>query len=167
MLKTSVKRKQLFVDRHVQGALLVRAVLYWIACLVTVTIAVIVWRILTGPARPFYTHFDDLWFQYSPAIIATLLLLPFVIFDTMQLSNKFVGPLLRLRRSMNRLAKGEHVSPIHFRKGDFWHDLANEFNAVVARVQGETTAAKVGPTDSASLRDATPEPTAASSSSSH
>jgi hypothetical protein len=36
---------------------------------------------------------------------------------------------------MRELARGEHVEPIHFRDNDFWHDFAEEFNAVAARVQ--------------------------------
>jgi hypothetical protein len=58
------------------------------------------------------------------------------------LSNRFVGPLVRLRRSMRKLARGEHVDPICFRDNDFWHDFANEFNAVAARVQKESPKAE-------------------------
>ncbi|NUQ61971.1 MAG: hypothetical protein HUU20_05760 [Pirellulales bacterium] len=133
-------RKQLFVDAKVQGALVLRAVLYWGVCLITITLMLLCWRILTGPARMFYTHFDDMWFHYGPAAVASLLLLPLVIVDIVRLSNRFTGPLLRLRRSMRELARGEHVEPIHFRDGDFWQEFADEFNAVLARVQRPATA---------------------------
>ena len=63
--------------------------------------------------------------------------LPMVVADVIRVSNRFAGPLVRLRRSMRALARGEHVEPIHFRKGDFWQEFAEEFNAVAARVQGE------------------------------
>ncbi len=128
-------RKQLFVDPKVQGALIGRVVLYWIVCLITVTLMLLCWRILTGPARPFYTHFDAMWFHYGPALVASLLLLPLVIMDIVRLSNRFAGPLLRLRRAMRALARGEHVEPIHFRQGDFWHEFAEEFNGILKRVQ--------------------------------
>ena len=45
-----------------------------------------------------------------------------------------VGPLLRVRRSMRALARGEAVEPIEFRGGDYWKEIADEFNAVRARV---------------------------------
>lgn len=128
-------RKQLFVDPKVQGALVLRAVLYWAACLITVTLMILCWRIVTGPARMFYTHFDDMWFHFGPAVIASALLLPLLIVDMLRLSNRFVGPLFRLRRSMRALARGEHVEPIEFRGGDFWQEVAEEFNALAARVQ--------------------------------
>lgn len=76
-----------------------------------------------------------MWFHYGPALIASLLLLPLVIADIVRLSNQFVGPLLRLRRSMRQLARGEYVEPIEFRDTDFWQDFADEFNGVVARIQ--------------------------------
>lgn len=131
-----VMRKQLFVDPKVQGALVIRAIVYWVACLVTISLMLLCWRIITGPARPLFLHFDDMWFFHGPALIASLFLLPMVIADIIRVSNRFAGPMLRLRRSMRALARGEHVAPIEFRDGDFWQDFAEEFNQVVVRVQG-------------------------------
>lgn len=133
------KRKQLFIDPKVQGALVLRAVLYWVVCLITMTLMLLCWRILTGPARIFYTHFDDMWFFYGPAVITSFILLPLVVLDILRVSNRFAGPMLRLRHSMRDLARGEPVQPVKFREGDFWHDFAEEFNALAARVQTETT----------------------------
>ncbi|MBI2825180.1 MAG: hypothetical protein HYX69_10885 [Planctomycetia bacterium] len=130
-----IQRKRLFVDPKVQGALLFRAFLYWAFCIVIVTSMLICWRILTGPARMFYTHFDDLWFHYAPALVTSALLLPFILFDTVRISNRFVGPIYRLRSCMRQLARGEHVNPIKFRKDDFWREVADEFNEILAIVQ--------------------------------
>jgi len=135
-------RKRLFVDPKVQGALVLRTVFYWVVCLVTITLMLLCWRIVTGPARMFYTHLDDMWFHFGPALVASTLLLPLVIFDMIRLSNRFTGPLLRLRRSMRSLARGEHVEPIEFRDGDFWQEFADEFNILAARVQGEAQPAE-------------------------
>ena len=129
-------RKHLFVDPKVQGALVLRAMLYWVTCLITVTLMLLCWRIVTGPARVFYTHFNDMWFFYGPAVIASFLLLPLVIVDVLRFSNRFTGPVLRLRRGMRALARGERTEPIEFRDSDFWHEFAEEFNAVLARFQG-------------------------------
>jgi hypothetical protein len=129
------ERKQLFVDPKVQGALILRVVLYWVVCVVTITLMLLCWRIVTGPARPFYTHFDDMWFHFGPALVASFLLLPLVVYDIVQMSNRFCGPLFRLRRCMRALARGEHVAPISFRDGDFWPEFAQEFNTLLARFQ--------------------------------
>ena len=78
---------------------------------------------------------ESLWFYVGCACEISLVLLPLVVFDILRLSNRFVGPLLRLRQSMRQLAQGEHVDPIEFRCNDFWREFADEFNAVLARVQ--------------------------------
>jgi len=139
------KRKQLFVDPKVQGALILRVVLYWMVCVVTITLMLLCWRIMTGPARPFYTHFDDMWFHFGPALVASFLLLPLVVYDIVQMSNRFCGPLFRLRRSVRALARGEHVAPISFRDGDFWPEFAQEFNTLLARVQRDVPPPDVQP----------------------
>lgn len=128
-------RKNLFVDPKIQGALVLRVAFYWFICLLTITLMLLCWRIITGPARLFYTHFDDMWFHYGPPLVASLVLLPLVAVDLIRLSNRFVGPLLRLRRSMRALARGEEVKPIRFRDSDFWQEFADEFNAILDRVR--------------------------------
>lgn len=135
MAKKKYLRRRLFVDPKLQGSLVVRAVFYWLMCLLTVTLMLLCWRIMTGPARMFYAHFEDMWHDLGPALVASLILLPMIVLDVVRLSNRFAGPVLRLRRSMRELAHGEPVEPIHFRDGDFWPDFAADFNAVVARVQ--------------------------------
>jgi hypothetical protein len=134
MTKKNPMRKHLFVDHKVQGTLIRRVLLYWFMCLFTVTLMILCWRILTGPARMFYTHFDDMWFHFGPALIGSLLLLPLIVFDIVRVSNRFVGPLLRVRRSLRALARGEDVAPLAFREGDFWQDFAKEFNAIAERM---------------------------------
>lgn len=128
-------RRHLFVDPKVQGALVTRVIMYWFVCLIGITLMLLCWRIMTGPPQMFAVHFEDLWFNYGPAVIASLLLLPLVIVDVLRLSNRFVGPLLRLRRSMRQLGRGEEVEAIEFRETDFWPEFADEFNAIRLRLQ--------------------------------
>jgi hypothetical protein len=128
-------RKRSFVDSAVQGRLVLRIVLYWAVFMFDIAVVVMIWRLLTSPSQGFNPNLDEMWFQYGPAVLAALLLLPAAMLDIVRFSHRFVGPILRLRRSMRQLARGEHVEPIQFRRGDFWQDLADEFNAVAARVQ--------------------------------
>jgi hypothetical protein len=141
--KGKILRKQFFVDPKVQGALIVRVIMYWVFCLLSIALWILCWHIFTGPARLFYTHFSDMWFFYGPAAIASFVLLPLVIIDTVRFSNRFVGPLLRLRRSLRALARGEEVEPIEFRNSDFWQEFADEFNAVRTRMKTLSTIAKL------------------------
>jgi len=143
MSNTNCQRKRFFVDPKVQGLLVARVVLYWIFCLSSIILMLLCWRIVTGPARVFYTHFDDMWFHYGPALIASLLLLPLVVIDVIRFSNRFVGPMLRLKRSMRQLARGDDVEPIEFRDADFWKEFATDFNAIRARIQETAVAPAV------------------------
>ena len=63
-----------------------------------------------------------------------------MVYDIIVVTHRLVGPLLRLRGAMRGLARGETVEPIRFRKGDFWQEFADEFNAVAALVQAPTQA---------------------------
>ena len=70
--------------------------------------------------------------------MASLLLLPGVIFDLVRLSNRFAGPMFRLRRSMHDLAQGKPVDAVHFRHGDFWQEFADDFNTIAAGQEQRT-----------------------------
>ena len=135
MSNMKCQRKHLFVEPKVQGSLVARVVLYWIVCLSNIMLTLLCWQIITGPARIFYMHFDDMWFRYGPILIVSFVLLPLVIIDVIRFSNRFVGPMVRLQRSMRQLAHGEDVEPIKFRDGDFWHEFATEFNTLCIRIQ--------------------------------
>lgn len=128
-------RTQLFVDPEVQGALVARAFLYWVACTMSIALLLLCWRILTGPVRPLWFHLENMWFFHGPALVASLIVLPVAIMDMIRVSNRFAGPMTRLRQSMRALAKGRSVAPIEFRKNDFWYEFAEEFNALVREVE--------------------------------
>jgi hypothetical protein len=128
-------RKRLFVDHKVQGALMLRAVEYWFFCLSTIGLGLLGWSLLTGPDQPLYMFFLDAWHFFLPTAIVSLLILPLLVYDILRLSNKFAGPLYRLRRELRRLAAGEKVPPIKFRVGDYWPELADEFNAASQRME--------------------------------
>jgi hypothetical protein len=129
-------RKRFYIDAKVQGGLVMRVIMYWILCLLGVFLMLLCWRIITGGPQPFRFYLRDTWRDCASAVMATLLLLPLVITDIIRYSNRFVGPTMRLRRSLRQLARGQHVDPIEFRDSDFWQEFADEFNAVAAHLQG-------------------------------
>ena len=133
--KLPITRRQLFVDPEVQGALVARAIIYWVACTLSIALLLLCSRVLFGPVRPLTFHLENMWFFYGPALIASVLVLPVAITDIIRVSNRFAGPLTRLRRGMRRLAKGQPVAPLEFRRDDFWYEFAEEFNAVVREVE--------------------------------
>lgn len=139
-----IKRRQLFVDPAVQTAFIVRAVFYWVTCLVTVAMMLAFTSMLAEPARLFYPNADSVWFRFVPTALTALFMLPIIVFDMLRLSNRLVGPVFRLRRALRQLAEGTPVQPIHFRDGDFWREFADEFNAVAAQLQASKKQAAQG-----------------------
>lgn len=128
-------RKRLFIDATVQGSFALRAIAYWLGCMTVVMGLAMLWRLLTKPTQPFFSSDEELWACLGPLAVATLLVVPPIIYDILVLTNRLIGPILRLRAEMRKLARGERVEPIRFRKGDFWQDFADEFNAVAASMQ--------------------------------
>jgi hypothetical protein len=141
----------MFVDRQVQGALLFRIAIYWCFAVLTVCLVTLCVRAITysGPSDSFFDYFafGEFFTQYGVVVLASLALVPIIMLDVIATSNRFVGPLYRMRRSLRALAAGEHVEPIQFREKDYWKDVAGEFNLVadyVARLKIELDAAKPG-----------------------
>ena len=129
------KRRQYFVDPKVQGAIVARCLMYWATCLLTTFVMLFFWSLLTGPARLSWMTVDQLWFTYGPAFIASILLLPLIVWDLLKMTNRFAGPVLRLKRELKKLAAGEHVNPLFFRQDDYWRDMADDFNRLVVRLK--------------------------------
>jgi hypothetical protein len=132
-----IRRKRFWIDPKVQGAMLARVAAYWLFYLVAISQVLLCWQIIQSPPGPFWSHFryDLLWQQYSPVVVASLVLLPFLLIDAVVFSNRFTGPLYRVRNAMKRLIAGETVEPVHFRKHDYRPELADEFNALSQYVE--------------------------------
>ncbi len=128
-------RKQKFVDPKVQGALVWRVFLYWLAIQGIFISALICWEAFAGGARPIYQQLDVLWYRYSPALILSLLILPIILTDLVRMTNRFAGPMVRFRRAMRDLSYSRPVFPLSFRDNDYWSDVATDFNRLLDRVQ--------------------------------
>jgi hypothetical protein len=128
------RRTTFFVDREVQGSLLLRTAVYWLFCLLSVALMLICWAAYNGPPRRFADLATDQIYRYGPALFASLILLPIVLMDVLRVSNRFVGPITRLRGALKTLANGQPAKPLNFRDEDFWRELATDFNQVAARV---------------------------------
>jgi hypothetical protein len=134
MARKKYARRHLFVDSSVQGRLLLRIAFYWFMCLLTVTLMVLCWAVLTGPRAPAAVILRDTFKTCGPALVASLFLLPMVLVDCNRFSNRFVGPILRFRGALGQLVDGKNVAPIKFRQNDFWHDVADNFNRLLEQM---------------------------------
>jgi hypothetical protein len=128
------KRKRFFVDKAVQGRLVVRAGIYWLFCILSIVTFTACWIALTEEPANSNELFTRLQSGYAPAFFASMIMLPIVLYDVLRFSNRFAGPLKRMRLLVKALADGEPADPIRIREGDFWKDFADDFNRLAERV---------------------------------
>ena len=126
------RRRRLFVDRQVQGSLVVRFICYWLLFLTTVG-QLFFCSSFISVLRP------EISFYISLVVMTNILLCPMVVYDLLRFTNRFAGPMYRLKGAMKQLADGNHVEPISLREGDFWQEYANDFNRVLRRLQNDAT----------------------------
>ena len=129
------RRRRLFVDWKLQGWLLINTAIYWLYCLLSVTLIAFCWIILVQRPSTSGELLRLLGTNFGPALIGSVLLLPLVLLDSLRFSNRFAGSMVRIQREMKKMANGEPAIPVHVRTGDFWSDFAEDFNRVMAQLQ--------------------------------
>lgn len=132
------QRKTFMVDRQLQGALGWRIATHWMIFLglsISVTCSL---QVLSS-----FDH-GSLWSRLETSLkgqigsIAVLLaLLPWFVQDLLKFSNRFAAPVVRLQRSIVQLTNKDQAPPLVIRSGDFWQQLATDFNELRARVHAE------------------------------
>lgn len=128
-------RKRVVIDSAVQWSIGRRIISHWIAFFgLLVGVNLIIRAILAAPEGTFLQSAQTAVVAQIPQICIMLLILPIFLRDTLKLSNRFAGPIYRLRKSLETLADGTPMNPIRFRTGDFWMEMADKFNAVLTRV---------------------------------
>ncbi len=136
------KRRRRFIDGKVQVALILQLVKHWFMFLFGAFVLLFLLQVLhNGPERSVIEHLETVWSKHTVFFIVALLIVPVYINDVINLSHRFVGPVLRVRRELRRLAAGESAAPIQLRKNDFWQGLAADFNAVLATTNRDKTTA--------------------------
>jgi hypothetical protein len=117
----------------VQGALARRIILHWLVFLAVGSLVAFILQVLSNPFRPISAHAREMWWTHGPFLLVLAFLLPVFVVDTIKLSHRFAGPIYALRRALREIAQGDKPRRLKFRKRDFWHGLADEYNAVLVK----------------------------------
>ncbi|MGB0758059.1 MAG: hypothetical protein ACPGPS_00930 [Rubripirellula sp.] len=124
----SPTRRRILIDSGVQGTLVRRTGLYAAATAIYLLVIFILSDALSHPKEPVSESLlrclDEAVF-WAPGL---MLLAPLFAYDLIHISNRFVGPMFRLRRELRKLSNGETVGPMFSRQGDFWSDASDSFN---------------------------------------
>jgi len=131
------KRRKNFVDNKVQGALLRRIFLHWLLFFGVAGGSVLLLQTLLGDTNiPIMERLQQQVGEFILFAIVMVALFPGFMLDTVRFSNRFVGPVGRLRRHLQQLSRGD-TSECSFRGDDFWIEAATEFNAVADLVKSQ------------------------------
>ena len=136
-------RKKLFVSMPIQGRILAQLVAYWAVYHVVLWHGLFLYRyfqfkadLLTNEFQvPFHEFYSQFVLQHYPVAICAVLLFPIVFWDTLKISHRVAGPLVRFRNEFRRLARGERVQPVELRNGDLLTEFSIAFNEFVESME--------------------------------
>lgn len=132
---SQIKRARQYVDRNVQGGLLTRVATHWGVFIFTTAFAYIVVQAIISPnGATFLQRIQNSLTEFALLGLLMLMLLPAFLLDVIRFSNRFAGPIVRLRRFLRELGENGEAPPLKFRDDDFWTDVASEFNPCRERV---------------------------------
>ena len=134
MNATKKRRKQLVSDREVQGGLFRRLSGQWLLLLLANGLGLAFWvRLYEMPDASWQTTLEEAFARYLPFLIVSFSLLPAFAWDINRTTNRFAGPIGRLRTALADAARGKKVAPLTFRSNDYWTSIARDFNQLVDR----------------------------------
>jgi len=132
---TKPRRTKHFIDACVQGSLARRIIGHGLVYVLVAAGVAFLLQVLSNPFRPLSAHAYDLWWTQGPFLLVLVFLLPVFVVDTIKLSHRFAGPIYSLRRAIRDIVQGKPARKLKFRRYDFWHDLADDYNAMLLRLE--------------------------------
>src|SRR5688500_18202353 len=99
----SNRRSRYLVDGPVQLGLLRRLGLYAVYCLITATLLLFFLRLLTTSGVSASHQLLAAVAEVGPFVLALLVIVPLVVYDLLKLTNRFAGPMYRVRRTLKSL----------------------------------------------------------------
>ena len=156
---TKGKRSKLVIEPTIQYSLVRQLVVHWALHLTATLVLLTLLQVLLGGIfRPWQYHLDRIWPTLATLVVSMLFLMPVFIQSSLKLSNRFAGPIHRLRREFRSLADGQSYKELQFRESDYWKELADEFDNAVDALQKQVAfEAKNANSDSVATSSTTDE----------
>ena len=137
------RRKKEFVNKKIQGKLLVRLAVYWIVYHVMLWHAMFLYRFMHyrgellagGRSLSFSQLYSQFVETHFSLIVCAVLVFPVILWDMLKLTHKVAGPLVRFQHALRQLGRGEYVERISLRKGDLLTDYQDAFNEFLDQTQ--------------------------------
>ncbi len=132
------QRKTILVEKQVQGALGWRIAAHWFIFLgLSVSVTCSLQMLGNFEQANLWSRLEAAIMSQVGSVVVLLALLPWFVHDSLKLSNRFAGPMVRLQKSIVELTNEDTTAPVVFRSGDFWQEIATNFNELRMRVMVE------------------------------
>lgn len=129
-------RVKKLINWTVQGPIVIRLIIHFMAYNVaTLFLLLVVYGIKGSLAaiadQPVSAEPMTFWQQAAPVVVCMCVMMPFMIWDLMKLTNRIAGPLFRFESILNDFSKSGTIRQADLRKGDLLTDYQKHFNAFV------------------------------------
>lgn len=143
MLTSKRWRRQRLVDKQVQGHLMWKLFCYFMGynlALLSITAVCFFFQhcqglLSGGPAIDVKEQFAAFLSTNTPLLISMALLIPVMLWDMLNTSHRFAGPVYRFRKTMDDFNAGQELKPVKLREGDFLTEFESSFNKFVAELE--------------------------------
>ena len=143
-----IKRSQTVTDKQVQYGVIHKLAMHWAVFMVCNTFALFAWvSLFEQPGTGWRETTAECVRRFLPFFVISVALIPAFVLDTLKLTNRFAGPISRLKIEIANAAAGRPVKPLTFRTGDYWCEIAESFNSMASRLGlgTENSSQKTGP----------------------
>ena len=131
------KRTRLVIEPVIQYSLVRQMIVQWsLHLLATLLLLSMLQVMLGGFFHPWSYHASRIGPALASLSVALVVLLPVFILQSLKLSNRFAGPIYRLRRELRQLREGQPYREMQFREDDYWQDLAAPINSIHLQLLG-------------------------------
>ena len=130
-------RVKKLINWTIQGPIVIRLMVHFFAYnTATLFLLLVVYGVKSSLAAvadsPVSAEPVTFWQQASPVVICMLVMMPFMIWDLMKLTNRIAGPLYRFESILKDFSQTGTLKPAVLRQGDLLTDYQNQFNEFVA-----------------------------------
>lgn len=129
-----ISRSRIWIDSRIQGVLVGRIVIYWLATCLYFGVTIGVSQYCDHPDWLFSEHWTAWMKKASPWIPSICLLLPLVLYDITRASHAFTGPIARIGRQLTKMVENPNCTPMVLRRDDYLQEVIEPVNSLQQQI---------------------------------
>ncbi len=141
MGQENVRRKKLYVSNTIQGVVIRRFAMYWIGYHLLLWHGVlfhgyfreVLMQSVSGSSGlSFWAYYGQFFLLNKGMVLCAVAVCPILLWDTLRVTHRIAGPIVRFKDVLKRLAQGENIKEVKLREHDLMEDLRDSFNEFLA-----------------------------------